>query len=173
MLNPNLSDPLQVLHKLEREMHRAFHHQNYVHKSDHLINFCVTGLSLKDYVLNFLGLEEQKDKQPYYDEWSKIKCLRAASEIANSSKHCGLDKPAKTKDVEESRSNVINVFINDNGEIKNIEENVPDYKITLEDNTEYHLYEFTRDVIDYWKEYISKIGIKYVEQESATFFGDS
>lgn len=173
MLNPNLSDPLQALHKLEREMHRAFHHQNYVHKSDHLTNFCVTALSLKDYVLNYLEHVEQKDKQPYYDEWSKIECLRAASEIANSSKHCGLDKPAKTKSVEESGSNVINVFINDNGEIKNIEENVPDYKITLEDGSEHHIYEFTRDVIEYWKDYLNNIGIKYVEQESATFFGDS
>ena len=47
VLNPSLRTPLDVLHKLEREMHRAFHHRNYVHKADHFYNFCITAHSLR------------------------------------------------------------------------------------------------------------------------------
>lgn len=173
MLNPNLSDPLLVLHKLEREMHRAFHHANYVHKSDHFYNFCVTALSLKDYVLRHLNLSTQKEKQPFWDEWASVECLLAATEIANTAKHCELEKIPKTKSVEKSKSKVIQMHVNDKGDVKPIEEIVPDYKIKLQSGTEIHLFEFTREVIDYWKQYIEAIGIPYIAQDRPTFFGDA
>lgn len=173
MLNPNLSEPLQVLHKLEREMHRSFHHKNYVHKSDHFYNFCITALSLKDYVLHYLNKKSRADKRPYYDEWSDVDCLKAATEVANTSKHCVLENSPKTKSIERTKSNVINVLINDNGEIRNIEEIVPDYKITLSDGCEMQLFEFTREIIEYWKNYLASIDIKYVAQDEETFLGDN
>ena len=173
MLNPNLSEPLQVLHKLEREMHRAFHHQNYTHKSDHFFNFCITALSLKDYVLSYMGLTEDSDKQPFHDEWAQEDYLRAATEIGNTVKHCGLKKLPRTKSVERARSNVINVHINSGGDIKEIKENVPDYMVSLEDGNDIHLYEFTSEIIDYWKNYLQRIGIEYVPQDENTFFGDA
>ncbi len=173
MLNPNLSEPLLVLHKLEREMHRAFHHQNYTHKSDHFYNFCVTALSLKDYVLIYLCKKSQADKQPYWDEWASVDCLLAATEIANTAKHCVLERAPKTKAVEKSKSKVVNVYINDSGGIKDIEVVTPDYKVTLHNGNDLHIYEFTREIIDYWKQYLAIIGIEYIAQEKSIFFGDA
>jgi len=64
------------------------------------------------------------------------------------------------------------VLIGPNGELKNVEENAPDLKVILSDDSEINLYEFTREVIDYWKDYLNTIGIKYVHQDEHTFFGD-
>lgn len=173
MLNPNLAEPLQVLHKLEREMHRAFHHQNHIHKSDHFFNFCITALSLKDFVLKYLNITSKQEKQPYYDAWSSVACLQAASEIANTVKHCQLEKVPRTQTVELSKSVVVNMLLNEAGsDFTQIEEVVPDYKITLSDGRELHIYEFTMSVIDYWKVYLQSLGIPYNPQDEHTFFGD-
>lgn len=152
-------------------MHRAFHHKNYIHKSDHFYNFCVTALSLKDYVLTYLKKTSKTEMQPYWDEWAAVDCLKAATEIANTAKHCVLKSTPKTKAVEKSKSKVVNVHINNNGDIKNIEEIVPDYKVTLHDGSDIHIYEFSREVINYWKQYLAAIGIEYKPQEEGTFFG--
>lgn len=172
MLTPNLTSPLEALHKLERESHRAFHHKNYTHKSDHFYNFCITALSIKDYVFSHLGIEKAEDKQPYYDEWASINCLRAATEIANSSKHSILNNTPKTKGVEQTTSTVINVYINDAGDIKEVPEEAPDYVITLPDKKTILLFEFGREVIEYWKVYLESIGIEYVAQQEHSYFGD-
>jgi len=172
MLTPNLSNPLQALHKLEREMHRAFHHKNYIHKSDHFFNFCITALTLKDYVFSYLGITEKDKKQPYYDEWADHKLLKAATEIANTSKHCILKNEPKTKSVTKSKTIVINVLLGEDGEQKEVEEEVPDYNIVLSEGDVFELYEFTRGVIEYWKNYLSNIGIDYTMQDEHTYFGD-
>lgn len=172
MLNPNLSNPLQVLHKLEREMHRAFHHRNYIHKSDLFYNFCITALSLKDYVFDYLNITDKSEKQPYYDEWAKHRLLKAATEIANTSKHSKLKEKPKTNSVVKSTTVIVNMVLQENGEFKEIEEEVPDYSITLSDGQVFELYEFTRGVIDYWKDYLSNLGISYTMQDEHSFFGD-
>lgn len=171
MIIQNLSDPLQVLHKLEREIYRTFHNHNYVHKSDHFYNFCITASSLRDYVLHYLKKKTEQEKQPYYLKWSKVSCLIAVRDIANISKHFVLKYKQKTKAVKKSNSNVISIFIDSNGKIKNIKENVPDYKIIWEDGRESHLYKFTQEVIDFWKKYLADIGVNYIAQEEKTFFG--
>lgn len=172
MLTPNLSDPLSIIHKLEREAHRAFHHRNYVHKSDHFYNFCVTALSLKDYIFFHLDITDVKDKQPYYDEWASVNCLKAATEIANASKHCNLNNTPKTKGIEQTTSTVVNVYISGNSETKEVAVEAPDYVVQLPDKSTLLLYEFTREVIEYWKTYMGSIGIDYQAQEEHTFFGD-
>jgi uncharacterized protein YlzI (FlbEa/FlbD family) len=173
MLNPNLSGPLLVLHKLEREMYRAFHHQNYVHKSDHLYNFCITALSLKDYVLHFLRAETKVEKEARYGEWAKTQCLLAATEIANTAKHCVLSKIPKTQELGKTKSSVIDVYVDGEGNLKSVESNVPDYKVTLGSGKEIYLYEFTNEIIEYWKEYLTNIGIEYVSQDEDVFFGET
>lgn len=173
MLNPNLAEPLQVLHKLEREMHRAFHHQNYAHKADHFFNFCITALSLKDFVLKYLNITSEQEKTTYYGAWSSVSCLQAASEIANTVKHCRLKHAPRTQTVELSKSVVVNMLLNDSGsDFKQIDQVIPDYKVTLSDGRELHVYEFSRNVIDYWKGYLQSLGITYKPQDEHTFFGD-
>lgn len=153
-------------------MHRAFHHKNYIHKADHFYNFCITALSLKDYVFDYLNITDRSEKQAYYDEWSNHPLLKAATEIANASKHCELTNKAKTKSVEESTTVIVNMVLGDGGGFNEVEEEIPDYSITVSDGQVFELYEFTRGVIDYWKSYLSNLGISYTMQDKHTYFGD-
>lgn len=173
LLTPNLSDPLLVLHKLEREMHRAFHNNNHIHKSDHFYNFCITALSLKDFVLIYLGKTGSAEKQIYYDEWASVSCLKAASEIANSAKHCLLTREVGTKSVTRCSSFISEMILNDESlEFDEEVRVVPDFKISMSDGTELQVYEFTHTVIDYWKSFFNLYGIKYLPQAESTFFGE-
>lgn len=171
MLNPNLTSPIQVLHKLERERYRTFHDHNYVHKSDHFYNFCITAQSVKDYVLEHLDKHKKAEKKPYRDEWDAVDCLNAAAEIANTSKHYILRKEPETKSLEASSSIIINVIVTDK-RVNTIEENAPDYKIVMSNGNEIYLYQFMQEVIEYWKNYLQSIGIKYITQDEETFFGN-
>lgn len=170
MLLPNLNSPLEVLHKLERERYRTYHERNYVHKSDHFYNFCITALSLKDYVLQHLEKSKYKEKQPYYEMWARVDCLRAVSEIANLSKHCLLDKAPTTKAVEKSRSNAIMMIVSKNG-AETFEQNVPDYKIVMPDGKALFLSSIMDDVVEYWKHCLASLGIAYSAQDPNLFFG--
>ncbi len=172
MLNPTLRAPLDVLHKLEREMHRAFHHRNYVHKADHFYNFCITAHSLKDAFLTHLQITADPEKQSRHAEWNTKPLLKAATEIANTAKHFELRKSPTTKALAPTRSSVVEVRIAESGEVKNIPIEVPDYKVVLPDHTEVPVYEFTRGIIDFWRAYLESSGIPYKPQDEHTFFGD-
>ena len=172
MLNPTLRAPLDVLHKLEREMHRAFHHGNYVHKADHFYNFCITAHSLKDAILAHVQITAELEKQTKYAEWNAHPLLKAATEIANTAKHFELRKSPTTKALALTRSTVIEVRIAESGEIKNVPMEAPDYKVVLPDDTEVPLFEFTRGIIDFWRAYLVSSGIPYKPQQEHTFFGD-
>lgn len=172
MLNPSLRTPLDVLHKLEREMHRAFHHRNYVHKADHFYNFCITAHSLRDAMLRHLGVRSDQEKQAKHVEWSAYPLLKAAGEIANTAKHFELRKSPTTKAVAQTRSTVVEVRIATSGEVDNVPIEVPDYKVVLPDRGEIDVFEFTRGIIDFWRGYLETNGISYVAQDEHTFFGD-
>jgi len=172
VLNPTLQAPLDVLHKLEREMHRAFHHRNYVHKADYFYNFCITAHSLKDATLTHLQITAELDKQSKHAEWNAHPLLKAATEIANTAKHFELRKSTTTKALAPTRSTVVEVRIADSGEVKNILIEVPDYKVVLPDHTEVPVFEFTRGVIDFWRTCLGASGIPYKPQDEHTFFGD-
>lgn len=182
MLTPYLSNPLEVMHKMEREAYRAFHQRHIIHKSDHFYNFCITALSMKDSILKHLGEKTKSEKGPYYIEWSSQPCLMAASEIANTAKHMLLEKvkktgvieivEPKTKEVIASSICVANYYEDDEGNIfKDIDDNFPDYKVILESGNELSLHEFTENVMDYWRDYLSRLGIAYKKQDQKVYFG--
>lgn len=173
MLNPTLRTPLDALHKLEREMHRAYHHENYVHKADHFFNFCVTSNSLRDAILKHQHITDDAVKQLKYKEWNAHPLIKAAAEIANTVKHFELRKQAKTKALIPSRSTLIEVRILGSGEIRNVPIEMPDYKVVLSDETEISLFEFTRGVIDFWRSHLETLGISYSPQNERIFFGDA
>jgi len=170
MLTPYLNTPELILQKAEREMHRAFHHRNYIHKADHFYNFCITAWSLREAVLQYLEISDKAEKDRRYVEWSKVRCLAAARDIANQAKHFSIAKGTKAKNVTKSESRVINVTFLD-GEAHNIPEDVPDYTIAFFDGTDIDLYRFTREVIEYWKSYFKESGIAYNFQDQHTYFG--
>ena len=154
-------------------MHRAFHHGNYVHKADHLYNFCVTALSLKDAILTYVGITDQATKECLHLEWATIPSLRAATEIANTSKHFDLRKAPATKGVTPTRSTSTLMLLNEDYNFVPHPELAPDYTVTLQDGVEIGLYEFTREIIVFWQQELSKYGIPYEPQPEAQFFGEN
>ena len=172
MLTPTLNTPIDLLHKLEREGHRAFHHRHLAHKADHFYNFCITAQALKECIFKKLGILEKADKQPYHDEWSNISTLRAAAEIANEVKHWSLSKPPRTQSVKEEKANIVEVFIDETGGLINKESVVDTYLIYFSDEEKIELYEFTQTVIEYWKVYLdSKLQVHYEYQLESVYFG--
>jgi hypothetical protein len=183
MLTPYLSNPLEVMHKLEREAYRAFHQRHIVHKADHFYNFCITALSMKDSILNHLGKKTKSEKDLYYVEWAKQPCLIAATEIANTAKHMILTQRCnktreqkitepKTKEVIPSSTSIVNIYEDDQGNrFADIDDNYPDYKVILESGNELSLHEFTKNVIGYWRDYLSHSGIDYKKQDTKVYFG--
>jgi len=123
-------------------------------------------------MIHHLGLPDGTKKNERYGEWAEVPCLRATTEIANTAKHFVLRDAPKTKSVRRSRGRIINVLISADGEFKDVSEVVPDLTIVLSDGSEIDLYEFSRDVIEYWKKFLSAEGIEYSPQDESTFFGD-
>lgn len=185
MLTPYLSNPMEVMHKMEREAYRSFHQQHIIHKADHFYNFCITALSMKDSILEHLKKNTQTEQEPYYKEWSSQPCIIAAKEIANTAKHFVLKKinkktrkreiiEARTKGVNPSSTCIVNFYEDDTGKIyKDYDNNYPDYKIILDSGKELTLHEFTTSVMDYWRNYLICAGIEYKKQDLNIFLGKS
>jgi hypothetical protein len=183
LLTPYLSNPLEVMHKMEREAYRAFHQRHIVHKADHFYNFCITALSMKDSLLEHLGKKTDSEQKPYYVEWSNQPCLGAATEIANTAKHMVLKKmnkktkakeiiEPKTKEVIPSSTCIVNYYEDDQGKLyKAYDKNFPDYKVILDSGKELSLHEFTKTVMDYWRNYLSHSGIEYKKQDLKLYLG--
>lgn len=81
--------------KLLREGKRTWRTSDIHDKSDHLFNFCVTSISLRDWCISYLELTG-KDKDDFFNMHSKILPLKYCGDIANSSKHFKLKSDIKS-----------------------------------------------------------------------------
>lgn len=182
MLTPTLLSPSDLLHKLEREMWRAFHHSNHVHKADHFYNFCVTSLAMKDHFFEWKGISptknEEAQRKPYYDFWNAIPELLAASEIANSMKHFvlrhpnGNQKATKTKLVRRSRTSVTHAYVSNAGSIKIVRDrNAPSITLEFEGGEKFKLYEFMDTVVRQWQNFLLAEGVPIKKQKTFHLYG--
>ena len=162
-LTPTLESIEDLFGKLEREAYRAYHTKKEIHKADHFYNFCVTAHSMRDYFFKHKEIKEQSAQNLYHDKWNKDKCLLAAKEIANSSKHFTLRKAPKTKTVEPTKSDFVEVWIG-NGTTWDKFVELPDLIVTLEDGGKFALHEFTGHVRDYWVTFLSSKSIEVRQQ---------
>ncbi|MBV5285768.1 MAG: hypothetical protein JZU45_06765 [Methyloversatilis discipulorum] len=163
----SLNSPAALFRKLEREGYRAYHAKSPTTKSDHFFNFCVTAASMRDYCLEHLGKIELKDKQPFFDTWTMVPALVAASEIANSTKHFVLrdrntraTKALRTRALRVKKAKFIDVYAHDDGRTLVVPSARTEVSITLSDGTILELYAFIREVTDYWRTYLDSIGVK-------------
>jgi hypothetical protein len=169
-LTARLSSPRALYRKLERESYRAFHASTPLHKADHFFNFCVTASSMRDYCLEHCGAITSAQKQPYYDSWSKIPLLIAAAEIGNSTKHFvlrdsgGIAKPLKTHSSRMKRARFVNVYVDDGGQYHTVPTVRSEVTITLSDGKRLELFQFTQELLAYWKQYLVGIGIRVRRQ---------
>jgi len=166
--------------KLERESYRAYHADSPMHKADHFFNFCVTAHSMRDYCLEHLGLILDSDKQPFYEVWNAVPLLVAVQEIANSSKHYVLRnsknkivKALKTRTVRSRYSTFVDIYENEQKDCKFVLVKRPDVSVTLSDGKVFLLSQFTHEVMEYWRSYLLKHGIKLRRQSLRTLIGSS
>lgn len=177
-LTAKLTSPLVLFRKLERESYRAYHAESPLHKADHFFNFCVTASSMRDYTLEHFGIVEHVQKRPYYDEWSKIPALVAVAEIANTSKHFVLrdkqtrqPKTAKTRTVRLKKASFVNFYVNEAGGATAIKVERTDVSVTLSDGQILELYSFTKQILAYWKRYLTRLNLRVRRQPFAQLAG--
>lgn len=88
------TSPSDLFMKLLREGTRTLRASDIANKSDHLFNFCVTSISLRDWCISYLKLTG-KDKNDFFEMHSKILALKYCGDIANSSKHFEIQSDKK------------------------------------------------------------------------------
>jgi hypothetical protein len=177
-LTVRLNSPLHLFRKLERESYRAFHAPTPLHKADHFFNFCVTAASMRDYVLEYLNKVSGADRTPYYQAWAKIPALVAAAEIGNSSKHFVLrekgskvPKRAATRTVRLKKTPIVNVYADEGGRYDFVQTSRTEIVVTLSDGQRLELHAFTTEILRYWKQYLSTLGLVVRRQSFAHLSG--
>ena len=149
-LTPGLSSVNDLFQKLKREAHRAYHAENKVDKVDHFYNFCVTAHSMRDYFLEHAEVTEKLAKDRYHSKWNKDKCLLAAKEIANSTKHLRLWHSPETREVRPTTGKFVDIYYHEDQKFSERCVEKPDLTITLKDGPPWKLYQFIQHVSDYW-----------------------
>lgn len=170
MLAPTLKRPSDLLNKLLREQHRAFHAEHPSHVADHLYNFCVTALALRDHVFEFCSLDSAARRE-FNDVWAENPAWVACREIANTMKHSVLRYPAKTRAAIQTTSQIISVYQGADGKLVVRPETRPTIFVLLSDHTTLDVAELTQTVIGFWREYFSQHSLVHAVQPEAEFFG--
>ena len=84
------SHPKEIWNKIHREASRAYNSKDLTDIKDHILNFCITSHSLRDWCIKHLGLPNS-EKDQFHNECNKFDFLKYCRDIANSTKHFGLD----------------------------------------------------------------------------------
>jgi hypothetical protein len=176
-LTPNLDSLKGLFRKLERESYRAYHATSTIHKADHFFNFCVTGHSLRDYLLEDLGKHKQLEKAPFHDVWDNDAFLVAVAEIANSSKHFrlrranGALKTVRTREVAQTMNDFVDIYRDGEGRLSAVQVKKADIEVVLSDGRRFALYEFTASVLAYWSNRLEQHGLRITKQSLARLSG--
>lgn len=178
-LKQSLNSIEALYKKLERESYRAYHERDRIHKTDQFYNFCITAQALRHYFFERKSLTEPSQQQPYNDLWKKNKFLVAVSEIANTAKHFTLrdirtrkPKGTKTKKLRTKKSKFVDIYMNNKGDIFTKEVEAPDCVVTVEDGSKYSLYMFTKEVLDYWYNFLKSQSISIRKQPLKRLIGE-
>jgi hypothetical protein len=86
-LTPTLVSPADVMAKLAREHARAVNGHESAVIADHLYNFCITSLAVRDHVSEHLGLIGDEQRRARWNAWKPPKEVLVAHAIGNSCKH--------------------------------------------------------------------------------------
>lgn len=179
-LTPTLNTVEALFRKMERELVRAHHHPNRIHKSDHFFNFCITANSLKDYFLERFGKVHAADQSPLLEIWADIPVLVAVGDIANSAKHFQLRDPRsrsprtpRTKTVRPGKHSGADMFVDSDGDFYVVKRtDFPTIFVTLEDGSRFEMYAFMNEVTSYWRDQLEDVGIYVRRQSHEVLYGE-
>ena len=172
-LTAQLNSPAALYRKLEREAYRAFHGATPLEKTDHFFNFCITASSMRDFCLEHQGLHTKDQRKPAQAAWHRVPLLVAAIEIGNSSKHfvlrdnAGAKKAIATRSARMKKAQVFNIYLNRVGDHKVVAGTRTEISVTLSDGVSLELYQFTKELLEYWRQYLVTIGVKVRSQSFA------
>jgi hypothetical protein len=163
-LTPTIGNLCDLYHKLERERYRVFHAENPISKADHFYNFCITAHSFRDYFFSHFEIIDRQARDPYHIRWNESSAIRAARDIANSTKHFVLRNSPATQSVDSSNSMVVEIYENEVGKITPMPKFVEDYEVIFNDGEKLLTYEFMENVLSFWYSEITCSGIDIPKQ---------
>lgn len=167
-LTPGISHPRDMYGKMVREGSRAAMAIDDTARIDHFYNFCISALSVRDHMYEYLGVIEKRDKELLMQKWGGSILVQSAYDIANSAKHFILRHP-KTK--QERKSNTTQVVTQPakltfsspdaHGHVKNQEVKIMDVVVHLNDGKNFSMFEFVLGVCAYWEGVLSSEGVAF------------
>ncbi|ACY34561.1 hypothetical protein [Comamonas thiooxydans] len=151
-------EPQDVFFKLLREGRRTWLAQDEKDKCDHFFNFCVTAHSLRDWCIKYLGLSGL-DANLFHTEINSLNYLPECRDIANSSKHFGLDsKSSLVISAETKDSEFVPLTLNGKSDEKKKIIRT-DISINLSNQKQIELFGFLHHVANNWISVLNKKGI--------------
>jgi len=167
-LTPTLNNPKDLYEKMVREGSRAVMTVNNTSRVDHFYNFCISALSLRDHVYEYLEITDPQEKLLLRKKWGCSEVVQAAHDIANSAKHfilrdprTNIERKTNTKRVTIESANLTFTSIGAGGRPVNQAVKVIDIVVELENGNSYDLFQFILGVCSYWEEIFPIEGIKF------------
>lgn len=159
-----IDEPKDMLLKLVREGNRINFEENPENVMDHFFNFSVTAHSLRDWCINHLS--QQGNKNQLNQTWDTEKHLVIAKDIANSVKHFKITMyTPDVKGTSSSTTQGVAFYLNENIPEKmekaqqsaeyresQTQEN-PSFIVTFTDGTTENLTDYVVKTIKYWVGY--------------------
>jgi hypothetical protein len=155
--------PKELLYKLHREGRRANLSNNETDILDSVFNFCVTGHSLRDWIVKHLQLNEHQ-KSKFHNDCNQNNYLKYCRDIANSSKHFGLafSKQSTVSSVNTEEVEFSSIYAPGN-EIHNSIVNKLTAKIEVTQNDSLYLIMFVHFVAEAYKDIFKAHNIEFDE----------
>ena len=153
-----------ILAKVVREGRRVNFASDDFELSDSIFNFCVTAHSMRDWCIKELGWDsDNQKKQKFHDDCNAYEFLKYARDIANGSKHFGLDSnKTSTVDGVENNSGSFS-YMDAHGNVHGQSEDEPTAKIILANGKDILVFTFASTVIRDLKELMTAHQLKFDE----------
>ncbi len=166
-LTPTLTTPGDVLAKMSREQARALINNEPIIVADHLYNFCITSLALRDHLLEHLGKVSKRERAETLKSWNFPGEVLAAHDIGNSSKHLTL-RDSRTKAIKKTTAKTIKttpaqrkyVSVGKNGIPKTTIVRSVDFIIII-GKSKFDLWDFLSTVREFWEALLTAESIPY------------
>lgn len=139
------TEPQHILIKALREGRRAWLAKDPIDKCDHFFNFCVTAHSMRDWCIKYLKIT---DTSAFHTEMNLNPHFGICRDIANSSKHFGLDRTKSTVKAATSTLSKFAVLGATDATPALVEQE--DISISLSDGNKLELFGFLHYVADGW-----------------------
>lgn len=151
-------EPQDLIFKLLREGRRTWLSFDLQEKCDHFFNYCVTAHALRDWCIKYLQLSDANASN-FHTEMNAIKYFAECRDIANSSKHFGLNSKAPSVSTAfPTRSDFGIITGEKNPDLYEMVKRM-DISILLADGSSVDLFDFLLHTTNNWIETLKRKGI--------------